>query len=72
MVPTRHAYKLWDDLARRWHGKKLDGCKAGLWALSWRGQGQEDCKIFLVLEAVGTKGWPCARHVHWPSRFKYW
>ncbi|MCD9646535.1 hypothetical protein HAX54_036454 [Datura stramonium] len=41
MAPIRRACKWWDDSARQWHGQELDGSKASLWALSWRGQGKE-------------------------------
>ncbi|MCD7457101.1 hypothetical protein HAX54_034174 [Datura stramonium] len=41
MAPIGRACKRWDDSARRWHGQELDGCKASLLALSWRGQGKQ-------------------------------
>ncbi|MCE0480846.1 hypothetical protein HAX54_037998 [Datura stramonium] len=41
VTPIGRACKQWDDSPRRWHGQELDGCKAILWALSWRGQGKE-------------------------------
>ncbi|MCD7466144.1 hypothetical protein HAX54_002559 [Datura stramonium] len=55
MAPSGCACKRWDDSARRWHGQKLDGCKASLWEFSWRGKGKEDWKIFQVLKLWALK-----------------
>ncbi|MCD7460956.1 hypothetical protein HAX54_044906 [Datura stramonium] len=62
MAPSGRACKRWDDSARRWHGQELDGCKASLWALSWRGQGNEAWHVRQPGMCAGMDAGERARH----------